>query len=52
MEMSNVYEGNIRKDFRGGKCDFFLLQMKVLNVDWIQYFKLSNHSVSAVSLSV
>ena len=26
--LSDVYDGNIRKDFRGGKCDFFLLQMK------------------------
>ena len=39
------------------KMWFFLVTVEinnglVLNVDWIQYFKLSNHSVSAVSLSV
>ena len=54
--LSDVYDGNIRKDFSVGKCDFFVTDERnyglMLNVDWFQPFKLSNHSVSAVYLSV
>ena len=53
--LSDVFDGNIWKDFNGGKYDFFTEERNyglMLNVDWFQPFKFSNYSVGAVYLSV
>lgn len=53
--LSDVYNGNIWKDFNGRKYDFFTEQRNfglMLNVDWFQPFKYSNYSVGAVYLSI
>lgn len=53
--LSDVYNGNIWKDFNGRKYDFFTEQRYfglMLNVALFQPFKYSNYSVGAVYQSI
>ncbi|XP_061190105.1 uncharacterized protein LOC133197961 [Saccostrea echinata] len=53
--LSDVYDGNVWKEFNGEKFNFFTEPNNfglMLNVDWFQPFKYSNYSVGAIYLSV
>lgn len=53
--LSDIYDGNIWKEFNGLKFFFFKEPHnfgRMLNVDWFQPFKYTNYSVGAIYLSI
>lgn len=53
--MTDVYDGNIWKDFNGRKYHFFNEERNYgvrLNIDWFQPFKYTNYSVGAIYMTI
>lgn len=53
--MTDVYDGDIWKDFNGRKYQFFNEERNyavMLNIDWFQPFKYTNYSVGAIYMTI
>lgn len=53
--MTDVYNGDIWKDFNGRKYQFFNEERNyavMLNIDWFQPFKYTNYSVGAIYMTI
>lgn len=53
--MTDVYDGDIWKDFNGRKYQFFNEERNyavMLNIDWFQRFKYTNYSVGAIYMTI
>lgn len=53
--MTDVYDGDIWKDFNGRKYQFFNEERNyavMLNIDWFQPFKYTNYSVGEIYMTI
>lgn len=53
--MTEVYGGDIWKDFKGRKYNFFYEEQNfavMLNIELIQHFKHTNHLVGATDMTI